>query len=351
MGSKVLSYSVLGILVISGLSKSALAVRSDLKRHFAASIIQRNYRDHRVRKACRFRKVQMALTQANDENSPLLQMPDEILVLIASRLNPNGLGRMACSSRRLARIATDDHVRNSIEPWPGFAEFDAQFVTIPNGFLPDDPNEIASFETGAYPAVTEELWQEMMGSLPTGYKAKGPNYPITHVNWENKDGSPAEVQEFLAKLNNRTAYLDCTYDLPTDRELQYLFRGDETGKNTAQFMMAKDQDGSPLDVNGNNCDDYIWHTYNSNTGSRERRIQPSGTKKVNAFGIERPSVQMMSKDMFDVMNAGFGRSTRGCSWQHYPSGLGESRSSSFALAGRRVETMGFPLVRRCTNWH
>jgi formylglycine-generating enzyme required for sulfatase activity len=240
--------------------------------------------------------------------------------------------------RRL-RYKTDR--KELIHEWPEFAQFDAQFVTIPKGFLPNDTNEIASFETGKYPAVTEKHWQEIMGSLPEGYQPTCPNCPITNVHWENEDGSPAEVQDFLSKLNEKTAHLGCTYDLPTDRQLQYLFRGDETGTNTAQFMMAKNQDGSPVDVNDNNRDDYIWHFGNSGA-----KIQPMGTKKVNAFGIERPSVLMMSKDIYDATRPNLGRSMRGGSWG-YSASNAESQIRFHAYAGYRNVGMGFPLVRKC----
>jgi hypothetical protein len=291
-----------------------------------------------------FKMKAKALEQANDEQSPLFQMPDEVLALIASHLNADGLNRLACTSQRLARIATDDQVRKAVEPFPSYNEFDAQFVTIPKGFLPYDTNEIASFETGKYPAVTEKLWQEIMGRLPEGYQSKGPNYPITHVNWENKDRSPAEVQEFLAKLNEQTAHLGCTYDLPTDRQLQYLFRGDETGTNPAKFMMAKDQ-GSSINVNDNNRDDYIWHGNNSDTGSG-RQVQPMGTKKANAFGIERPSVWMMSKDIYDATRPNWGRSMRGGCWVNHGNFAG-TRIRNNADSGGRNEFVGFPLVRTC----
>jgi hypothetical protein len=284
----------------------------------------------------------------NDEQSALFQMPNEILALIASHTNVETLRSMACASRRLRSVVNTDQVKKSVEPFPGFYEFDAQFVTIPAGFLPNDRKEIASFETGKYPAVTEKLWQKIMGSLPNGYQPKGPNYPITHVNWEDEDGSPAEVQEFLAKLNEKTAHLGCTYDLPTDRQLHYLIRGDVTGTNTAKFMMAKDQDGSPIDVNDNNRDDYIWHYGNSDTGSG-RQVQPMGTKKVNAFGIERPSVWMMSKDIYDSTHPDWDRSMRGGSWDVIAYGA-ESRIRHGAFAGRRFDLiglMGFPLVRTC----
>jgi hypothetical protein len=347
--SKFLSYFIFGILTFSGSSTPVWAVRSELKKQFAATIIQRNFRDHRARKAFQERKAQQALAkaneEANEEQSHLLQMPDEILALIASHLNPDGLNRLARTSQRLRRVVTDDQVRKSMEPWPNFAEFDGQFVTVPEGFLPNDSNKIASFEAVQYPAVTEKLWLEIMGSLPMGYQAKGSRYPITRVNWENKDGSAAEVQEFLAKLNEKTARLGCTYDLPTDRQLQYLLRGDETGINTAKFMMATRQDGSPLDVNDNNLDDYIWHFSNSDTRSG-RSVQPMETKKANAFGIERPSVWMMSKDLYDPVQPVFGRTRRGGSF-YSCADYAESQFRSSTYAGYRHADVGFALIRTC----
>jgi formylglycine-generating enzyme required for sulfatase activity len=231
-------------------------------------------------------------------------------------------------------------------------ELDKQFVTIPEGFLPlQDPQNpenlisVQSFQAARYP-VTEKLWQEIRGSFPdaeTGFVSHGPNYPITHVNWENTDGSPAEVQEFLRKLNlvAKQEGQRCIYDLPTDHQLWYLDRADVSGKNTAEYSVAKDKQGNLIDVTDANVDEYMTYSGNSNG-----KIQPVGGKKLNAFGIERGNVSKMSKDLFDSTEPTWGRSVRGGSCVSVLS-CTRSQFSCRAFAGDRGEWIGFSLVRTC----
>jgi formylglycine-generating enzyme required for sulfatase activity len=234
-------------------------------------------------------------------------------------------------------------------------QLDRQFVTIPEGFLPsEDPQlpenliPVPSFEADQYP-VTEKLWQEIMGSFPdakTEFKSLGPKYPITHVNWENEDGSPAEVQEFLARLNiaAEKAGQRCTYDLPTDHQNWYLQRADVTGKyTTAKYTVAKDEQGNLIDVTDANVDEYMTYSGNSNG-----KIQPVGGKKPNAFGIERGNVWKMSKDIFDSQAPHYGRSSHGCS-ALFGLCYAEPQTRLSAVAGYRGSRLGFSLVRTCSQ--
>lgn len=224
------------------------------------------------------------------------------------------------------------------------SELDKQFVTIPEGKLPNG-TQIASFQADKYP-VTQKLWGAIMGSLPQSVQANCPDCPITHVNWENQDGSPAEVQTFLAKLNERIKKSGCTYDLPTDAQLHYMIRGDVTGANTAKYSVAKGEQGNLMDVTDANVNQYVTHYNNSNTDGTGRRIQPVGQKTLNAFGIELGNVWKMSKDIYDPAHPEWGRSVRGGSWD-YGVGFAESRIRLNADAGARYGNLGFSLVRTC----
>ena len=153
---------VLVSLIFSGVSTPALAMRKDLEKMrqcLAATSIQRNYRDYKVRKEFIAHKFARARTH-NETQSLLLQMPDEVLNNIGEYLTANELNRLACTSSQLSKIANDPKLRKVIEPWPGFSTFDQQFVEVPEGQLPDG-TAIASFQAAQYP-VTQALWQEIM---------------------------------------------------------------------------------------------------------------------------------------------------------------------------------------------
>jgi formylglycine-generating enzyme required for sulfatase activity len=231
-------------------------------------------------------------------------------------------------------------------------ELNNQFVMIPDGFLPGPhgptgPAEerilVGSFESAKYP-VTRRLWNDIMGDIPhyvpESLRAtwnECPNCPMTYVNWETLVNEatgrsmPGEVQDFLAILNQKTKKLGCTYDLPSDKQLWYMIRGDVTGTN---------QDFYSAGVTDQNVNDYVTHAENSNG-----QIQPVGNKRPNAFGIELGNVAKMSKDIFDPANPYLGRSTRDHSWSHTIDG--NSADSGFVYAGYLRDFIGISLVRTC----
>ncbi len=223
--------------------------------------------------------------------------------------------------------------------WPGFDEFDLGFVQIPSGFLPDGL-AMGGFESAKYP-VTRELWNLIMpdhgvtlGSCAT--------CPVTGVVWDNEDGSPAEVQTFLERLNSRTSDRGCTYDLPTDRELWYLIRGDVSGKNTARYSVAQVR-GEFVNLNDENVDEYVTHEGNS--AGRPRSV---GLKRTNAFGLELGNVLRLSKDPYYTAHPSAGRSARGGCW-FFDVRCASSKYKTIAYAGDRQDYIGFSLVRRCKS--
>lgn len=215
--------------------------------------------------------------------------------------------------------------------------FRAQFVQVPAGQLPDG-TQIAAMQADRYP-VTRELWNEIMGGMPAHFPAAerptwnaSPRIPVTYVNWENENGSPAEVQDFLARLNVREQDTGCVYGLPTDKQLWYLIRGDETGHN---------QDLYSAGVTAGNVNEFVTHWGNSG-----HQIQPVGNKTPNRFGIELGNVWKMSKELYDPAHRNYGRSVRGGGWgsdvYHAESGV-----RYHACAGDRDGYMGVSLVRTC----
>ena len=212
--------------------------------------------------------------------------------------------------------------------------FKSQFVSIPAGKLPGGI-QVASFEANKFP-VTRDLWQEIMGGIPghvpDDKKAawhQCPRCPVTYVNWENADGSSAEVQDFVTKLNRRQDLSGCTYKLPNDKQLWYVMRGDPTGENQDKYSKG---------VTAHNVNEYVTHSGNSNG-----QVQPVGERRLNAFGVELGNVWKMSSDLYDTSRRNLGRSMRGGSWRLVVSNA-ESGNRNNANAGNRNSNMGFDCI-------
>lgn len=67
--------------------------------------------------------------------------------------------------------------------------------------------------------VTQGVWKAVMGNNPS-YFAKGDDYPVEKVSWD-------DVQVFIAKLNELTGK---KYALPTEAQWEYAARGGEKSK-------------------------------------------------------------------------------------------------------------------------
>jgi hypothetical protein len=225
-------------------------------------------------------------------------------------------------------------------PWMAFEEFDRSFVRIPAGYLKDGAISVESFEAAQTP-VTRELWNEIMPDLRVSLDHCR-SCPVTDVAWENEDGSPAEVQTFLKRLNERTHLYSCTYELPTDHQLWYMIRADQSGKRLAHFSLVLDSEsGDRIELTEQNAHDYIIHEGNS-----QGRVQPVGLKKPNAFGIELGNVWKMSRDPFSPDSRQLGRAARGGSW-FFDLSCAESDYRTIIYPGDRQDFVGFSLVRNC----
>ena len=103
--------------------------------------------------------------------------------------------------------------------------------------------------------VTQELWQAVMGSNPSGFK--GNNLPVEQVSWN-------DVQEFIKKLNLMTGQ---NFRLPTEAEWEYAARG---GNKSNSYKYS----GS------NTIGNVAWYWDNSNSETHQ-----VGTKSPNELGI------------------------------------------------------------------
>ena len=103
--------------------------------------------------------------------------------------------------------------------------------------------------------VTQELWETVMGSNPSGFK--GPKLPVEKVSWN-------DCQTFIGKLNAQTGK---TFRLPTEAEWEYAARG---GKKSKGYTYS----GS------NAIGNVAW--YSDNSGDITHEV---GTKQANELGI------------------------------------------------------------------
>ena len=103
--------------------------------------------------------------------------------------------------------------------------------------------------------VTQALWQAVMGSNPSGFKAT--NLPVECVSWN-------DCQEFIQKLNRLTGR---NFRLPTEAEWEFACRG---GNNSRGYKYS----GS--NIFGN----VAWYDRNS-----VGKTHPVATKAPNELGI------------------------------------------------------------------
>lgn len=103
--------------------------------------------------------------------------------------------------------------------------------------------------------VTQELWQEVMGSNPS--KFKNNRFPVEMVSWE-------DCQDFVRRLSQRTGK---NFRMPTEAEWEYAARG---GRKSYGYMYS----------GGSSVDDVAWYT--SNSGST---THPVAQKRANELGL------------------------------------------------------------------
>jgi len=145
---------------------------------------------------------------------------------------------------------------------------------------------VSSFNIGKY-EVTQKQWKTLMGDIPAA-NAKGDNYPIETVTWDN-------AQEFIRQLNAATGK---NYRLPTEAEWEYAARG---GIKSKGYKYS----GS------NKLSDVAWYDRGG------YKLQPVGTKQPNELGIYD-----MSGNVYEYCSDWF--SEYSASSQHDPQGPSSS---------------------------
>jgi formylglycine-generating enzyme required for sulfatase activity len=179
------------------------------------------------------------------------------------------------------------------------------------------------FYVGKY-LVTQEQWEAIMGNNPSCFK--GPKNPVETVSWE-------DCQQFLGKLNSKSAAGGGKFRLPSEAQWEYACRAGSTTK----YCFGGEESG---------LGEYAW--YYGNSGNTTHSV---GGKKPNAWGLYdvHGNVWQWCADWFDSKYyaespddpkgcpSGVSRVSRGGSWLY----LAEGCRAAFRAYG------GAPELRSC----
>ncbi len=113
---------------------------------------------------------------------------------------------------------------------------------------------LSPFSIGRY-EVTQEEWEEVMGSNPSEFK--GANRPVERVSWD-------DCQKFIRKLNKMTGK---SFRLPTEAEWEFAARG---GNKSDGYQYSGSDD----------INDVAWYWKNSN-----KETHDVGLKSPNELGL------------------------------------------------------------------
>jgi formylglycine-generating enzyme required for sulfatase activity len=211
-------------------------------------------------------------------------------------------------------------------------------VEIPEGYY-----------LGVYP-MTQEQWQKVMGSNPSYFSRSGggkdkvknisdrelAQFPVEQVSYE-------DVQQFLAKLNQREKDTGWVYRLPTETEWEYSCRGRASTKEECSYHFYLDQPSNDLsstqaNFNGN---------YPEGRGAKGPYLER--TTKVGSYSPNRLGLYDMHGNVWEWCEDHFrevpnGRVHRGGSWNN------RDGSCQAAYRGRlkqtsRSRTQGVRLIR------
>ncbi len=157
--------------------------------------------------------------------------------------------------------------------------------------------------------VTQQLWQAVMGSNPSGFTGD-PQRPVEQVSWK-------DCQEFISRLNALTGQ---HFRLPTEAEWEYAARG---GNRSQGHMYS----GSKT------LRDVAWYTKNSGGRSflsGKKSTHPVATKDSNELELYDMSGNVLEwcQDRYSRYSAnvqtdptgssdGYDRVCRGGSWYDY----------------------------------
>ena len=174
--------------------------------------------------------------------------------------------------------------------------------------------------------VTQELWEEVMGSNPS--KFKGSKKPVEMVSWN-------DCQEFIKKLNQLTGK---NFRLPTEAEWEYAARG---GNKSQGYKYSGSDD----------IEDVAWYWDNS-----LYETHPVGAKTPNELGLYDMSGNVWEwcsdwKDYYSSSpqinptgpTSGSYRVSRGGGWYGRAQGCRVADRSN-GIPGNRYDYLGFRLV-------
>ncbi len=164
--------------------------------------------------------------------------------------------------------------------------------------------------------VTQEQWENLMGSKnPSAFK-KGKNYPVEHVNWH-------DVQKFILRLNQKT---QLSFRLPTAEEWEFAAR---SGGKKEKWAGTN---------NESELTEYAWYRINSGG-----ETHPVGERRPNGLGLYDMSGNVWEWVQKDYGVVGQENEIRGGSWNDPPTSL---RTSARGCVGpnERIGFIGFRLV-------
>jgi uncharacterized protein (TIGR02996 family) len=155
----------------------------------------------------------------------------------------------------------------------------------------DKQVEIAEgFGLGVYP-VTQEQWQAVMGSNPSWFSRSGGGkdavkdipdaelrqFPVVSVSWD-------DVQQFLARLNEKNRRGEWLYRLPTEAEWEYACRGGASSKADCAFSFYLERPSNALSSAQANFDGNYPHG-GAPEGPYLGRATKAGSYKPNRLGL------------------------------------------------------------------
>ena len=252
---------------------------------------------------------------------------------------PTAMVRITAGEFMMGALADDEYASDNEKP--------RHNVTLDKDFM-----------IGKY-AVTQALWESVMGSNPSYFK--GANRPVEMVSW-------FDAVEFCNKLSKKEGFsvvyeglssyqmgddqnmdkdaivalaagITCNwnaegYRLPTEAEWEYSARGGEYHKYSGS----------------SNVDEVAWYQNNSCTDNCFQ-THPVGQRKPNGFGLYDMSGNVWEwcwdcwGDDYSIENpTGFSRINRGGDWRGSPKNVRTSNRFPNAPT-RRSNGLGFRIVR------
>ena len=190
--------------------------------------------------------------------------------------------------------------------------------------------------------VTQELWQAVMGTLPSdisssSYDLKGAQRPVCYVSWE-------DCQTFISKLNSMTGQ---RFHLPTEAQWEYAARG---GSKSRGYEYSGSNDvGSVAWYYENSgdarLDDSSWNY--DKLKSNNCRTHPVKTKSPNELGIYDMSgnVYELCQDWYSSYSSNAQTNPTGPSSGSYRVSRGGSWLNSAGYCRSSIRNFNTPSLR------